>query len=124
VESIPSGRRRPGPYPLERLRRVPYPAVRIGNSIPRGAPQVQSGYENWRSDAETCARFCFTNPSGLMCGRCTKACPWNKQPGRLHDAVRRVVQRTPVFDRFFVKMDRVFGYGRQVIEDKWWLDEG
>ena len=87
-----------------------------------GEPEMQNGYENWRFDAERCTRFRLTNPNGLMCGRCIKVCPWNKPPGWTHDAVRWLIQHAPFLDRFLVRMDDVFGYGRQDLKDKWWFD--
>jgi reductive dehalogenase len=91
-------------------------------SISTGDTEIKNGYENWRFNAETCTKFRLTNPNGLMCGRCIKVCPWNKSSGWTHDSVRWMIQQTPLFDRFFVKMDSIFGYGKQDLRDRWWLE--
>ena len=50
------------------------------------------------------------------CSNCMRVCPYNKPQGWLHSLVKEVVKVTPTFDRFFVKMDRAMGYGKQVIK--------
>ena len=43
-----------------------------------------------------------------------------KPPGWLHDAVRWGVKNARWLDAFFVRMDDLFGYGKQVEADKFW----
>jgi reductive dehalogenase len=83
---------------------------------------IHNGYENWRFDVERCSKFRVTNQNGAACGRCIKVCPWNKPEGWTHDLVRWMIERNPFLDKLFVKMDDVWGYGKQDKRDKWWFD--
>ena len=91
-------------------------------AIPDGDTVMYNGYETWRLNVERCRKFRFSNPNGMMCGRCVKVCPWNKPEGWTHDVVRWLVQHAPLLDSFIVKMDDVWGYGKQDKRDKWWFD--
>jgi len=91
-------------------------------AIPMGDTVIYNGYENWRFDAEQCSKFRVTNQKGAVCGRCIKVCPWNKSEGWTHDLVRWMVKHTPVLDKPIVKMDDIWGYGKQDERDKWWFD--
>lgn len=91
-------------------------------AIPTGDKVMYNGYEVWRFDVERCSKYRITNQNGSSCGRCIKVCPWNKPGGWTHDMVRRMVKRTPFLDKLIVKMDGVWGYGKQDIRDKWWFD--
>ena len=91
-------------------------------AIPEGDKVMINGYENWRFDAERCSKFRLANPNGSSCGRCIKVCPWNKPEGWTHDLVRWIVKHAPLLDRFMVKMDDVWGYGKQDKRHKWWFD--
>ena len=92
------------------------------NAIPEGDKVMQGGYESWRFDAERCSKFRLSNPHGSACGRCIKVCPWNKPEGWTHDVVRWMVKHAPFLDKFMVKMDDVWGYGKQDKRYKWWFD--
>ena len=92
------------------------------NAIPKGDKEITNGYENWRFDAERCSKFRVGNPHGSACGRCIKACPWNKPEDRIHDLVRWIIQYVPLLNSFMVKMDNVFGYGKRDKKYKWWFD--
>ena len=92
------------------------------NAIPAGGKVMHNGYETWHFDAEQCSKFRVTNPNGSACGRCIKVCPWNKPEGWTHDLVRWMVKHAPLLDRFLVKMDDVWGYGKQDKRYKWWFD--
>jgi len=83
---------------------------------------IHNGYEKWEFNAEQCSKFRVTNQKGAVCGRCIKVCPWNKPKGWAHDVVRWMVRHIPVMDRPIVKMDDIWGYGKQDIYDKWWFD--
>ncbi len=91
-------------------------------AIPDGDKVMINGYENWRFDADRCSKYRVSNQSGSSCGRCIKVCPWNKPEGWTHDLVRWMVKQTPFLDRFLVKMDNVWGYGKRDKRYKWWLD--
>lgn len=92
------------------------------NAIPDGDKVMLRGYENWRFDAERCSKFRATNPHGSSCGRCIKVCPWNKPKGWSHDVVRYTVKHFPFLNSSIVKMDDIWGYGKQDKNYKWWFD--
>jgi reductive dehalogenase len=92
------------------------------NAIPRGGKVLYNGYETWHFDADQCSKFRTSNPNGSACGRCIKVCPWNKPEGLTHDLVRWMVKNSPFLDKFIVKMDDVWGYGKQDKRYKWWFD--
>jgi ferredoxin len=91
-------------------------------AIPEGGKVMHNGYETWHLDAEQCSKFRTTNPHGSACGRCIKVCPWNKPEGLTHDMVRWMVKHMPFTDKFLVKMDDTWGYGKQDNRYKWWFD--
>ncbi len=91
-------------------------------AIPSGGKVMYNGYETWHFNAEQCSKFRIINPHGSSCGRCIKVCPWNKPGGWTHDIIRWMVRKTPALDNFIVKMDDVWGYGRQDKRYKWWYD--
>ena len=92
------------------------------SSISRGDKTLENGYENWRFDAERCTMFRAMNTHGSSCGRCIKVCPWNKPGGWTHDVVRWMAKNTPFLDRFLVRMDSLWGYGRADPRYRWWFD--
>jgi len=83
---------------------------------------VHNGYETWELDVERCTKYRVGNPNGSFCGRCIKVCPWNKPKGWTHDLVRWMVSHTPFMNRFIIKIDDIWGYGKQDFDDKWWFD--
>jgi len=92
------------------------------NAISKGGKVIHNGYEHWKFDADRCTPFRVINQAGCSCGRCIKVCPWNKPEGRIHDTVRWMVKHTPFLDKFIVKMDDIWGYGKQDKRHKWWFD--
>ena len=91
-------------------------------AIPEGDKVMYNGYETWHFDAGQCSKFRISNPHGSACGRCIKVCPWNKPAGRTHDLVRWMVKKAPFLDKFIIKMDDAWGYGKQDKRYKWWFD--
>ena len=91
-------------------------------AIPMGDKVMYNGYETWRIDVERCTKFRVTNQSGSACGRCIKVCPWNKPRGWTHDMVRWLIKHMPFLDGFLIRMDRLWGYGKQDLRYKWWFD--
>ena len=83
---------------------------------------MYNGYEIWRQDVDRCTTFRIMNQKGAGCGRCIKVCPWNKPEGWSHDLIRWMVNHTPALDSAIVKMDGLWGYGKQNSRGKWWLD--
>jgi reductive dehalogenase len=92
------------------------------NAISVGDKVMYNGYETWKLKVERCSIYRITNRKGSACSRCIKVCPWNKPQGWTHDVTRWMVRHSPFLDRFVIKMDDVWGYGKQKIEDKWWFD--
>jgi reductive dehalogenase len=91
-------------------------------AIPFEDKVMYNGYEVWRFDSDRCATYRVTNQQGAACGRCIKVCPWNKPKGWPHDLIRWMVQHAPFWDKFIIKMDDVWGYGKQDTRYKWWFD--
>jgi len=78
----------------------------------------REGVLRWPINAEKC--FAFWAANGTDCSNCIRACPFNKPPGWLHDAVRWGVKNTRWLDPFFIRMDDLFGYGKQGRADRFW----
>ena len=77
-----------------------------------------SGIYKWYIDPERCLDFWARNNGS--CTNCVRVCPFNKPPGRLHDAVRSLVRTAPWLDPALETMDRLLGYGKRVkTEDVW-----
>ncbi len=87
-----------------------------------GDKVIFNGYKTWRQDVKTCTLFRFTQQHGSSCGQCIKVCPWNKPQGWTHDTVRWLAMHAPFLDKPIVKMDDIFGYGKQNPQNKWWFD--
>lgn len=101
---------------LKCARECPSKAISFGDKV------MHNGYETWKLDSDRCAMYRVTNQNGAACGRCIKVCPWNKPGGWTHDMVRWMVRHASVLDKFLIKMDEVWGYGKQDIRYKWWFD--
>ena len=67
----------------------------------------------WPIKAMKCMHWWEKNRS--HCSNCIRVCPFNKPDGWIHRVAKQVVSMTPIFDRFFVKLDRMLGYGKQSI---------
>lgn len=71
------------------------------------------GMLKWPIRAMDCLDWWVKN--GNHCSVCLRVCPWNKPNSPFHGAVRILAERN-ILTGFLVSMDRVFGYGKQVIE--------
>jgi reductive dehalogenase len=94
-------------------------------SISSGGPTVlgesisnHSGVLKWYIDPEKCYKFWVKN--WLDCTNCINVCPFNKPPGFLHDTTRNVIRNTSAFNRFFVWMDDLLGYGKPSCAKEYW----
>jgi len=76
-----------------------------------------AGELKWPINAEKC--FAFWARNNGSCMNCIRVCPFNKPGGWLHDIVRWLVKDTPRLDSLLVKMDDLFGYGKQIKPDFW-----
>ncbi len=77
-----------------------------------------SGVLKWYVDAEKC--FSFWAKNRLDCATCIRVCPFNKARGAIHDAVRSVVRKTALFNRYFVWMDSALGYDKPYPARRFW----
>jgi len=68
----------------------------------------------WPIKAMKCLYWWEKNKS--HCSNCIRVCPFNKPKGRFHTAIKKVVKTTSLFDKSLVKLDGIFGYGKQVLE--------
>ncbi len=91
-------------------------------SITDGPKTVYNGYEIWRNDVDSCARFRVTNSRGSSCGRCIKVCPWNKANSWYHELATRLAARSGLARRGLIWLDDAMGYGEEDPSLKWWLD--
>jgi len=78
----------------------------------------REGLLMWPVNAEKCLSFWAAN--GTSCSNCIRVCPFNKPSGWTHSLVRWGVKHIPWMDSFFVKMDDLFGYGKQVESKHYW----
>jgi reductive dehalogenase len=94
-------------------------------SICNGDPTVSgesisnhSGVLKWYINPEKCYKFWVKN--WLDCTNCISVCPFNKPPGHIHDATRNVIRNTSAFNRFFVWLDDLLGYGKPFQAKEYW----
>jgi epoxyqueuosine reductase len=80
-----------------------------------------SGVRKWYVNAERC--FAFWAKNRMDCTDCIRVCPFNKPSGFLHDLVRAVIKRTPLFNRTFVWMDKLLGYDKRISAAKFWASD-
>jgi epoxyqueuosine reductase len=97
------------------------PSRSIMHGDPTDRPNNKSNREGilrWPINAETCLAFWVAN--GTDCSNCIRSCPFNKPPGLLHDTVRWGIRNLRGLDPFFLRMDDLFGYGKQARPDQFW----
>jgi len=78
----------------------------------------REGLLRWPIDTEKC--FAFWAASRADCASCIRVCPFNKPPGWLHSAVKWGVKNTRWLDSTFIKLDNLFGYGKQHNATEFW----
>jgi len=80
-----------------------------------------AGELKWPIDAEKCIGHWAH--IGKPCTICISVCPFNKPDNWFHQSVRSFVDHVRWADPFYVKMDKLFGYGKpadpQDFWDKW-----
>lgn len=69
----------------------------------------------WPVKVVNCLSFWVKNRAD--CAVCLRSCPFNKSNGLLHSIVRRTIKTTSWFDPFFIRMDKIFKYGEQVLTE-------
>jgi reductive dehalogenase len=87
------------------------------HSIPRGERSSEPAGElnnkgtlKWQVNTETCRIYWAKN--NRDCGTCISVCPYNKVSTWQHRTVQWLTDHARWADRFFVKMDNLFGYGK------------
>lgn len=89
----------------------PSQAISRGEPAKEGpSPCNHSGITKWYVHPEKC--FIFWVKNWMDCNNCVSACPFNKPRGYLHDSARFFIKKTPVFNRFMLRLDDFFGYGK------------
>lgn len=99
------------------------PAQALPHGNPTEKPLDMSNREGilkWPIDAKKCITFWANR--GVDCSNCIRTCPFNKKTGKMHDAVRLMIRNSGVFNKTFVFLDDLFGYGRQKSSQKFWSD--
>ena len=77
-----------------------------------------SGVLKWYINPEKC--FLFWVKNRMDCNTCVSVCPFNKPAGILHDLVRFLIKRFPIFNNLMVHMDGLLGYGKPVKNKNFW----
>ncbi len=106
------------------VRHCPSQAISADGPAMKGpSPCNHSGVEKWYINPEKC--FMFWVKNWMDCNNCVMVCPFNKPPGKLHEFVRYMIRKHPVFNRFMLRMDDVMGYGRAIPnhEKNFWESE-
>jgi reductive dehalogenase len=70
------------------------------------------GIYKWYINPEKCFQFWVRNKGD--CANCIRVCVFNKPDTRFHRFVRWHVKNLPQFDRFYLWMDDVCGYGKKI----------
>lgn len=78
----------------------------------------REGIRIWHINASKCASFWANNI--MDCANCIRTCPFNKTPGILHDLAKWKIRKTKLFNRTFVRLDNLLGYGKKRDSDKFW----
>jgi epoxyqueuosine reductase len=79
------------------------------------------GVLKWPTNPEQCFQFWVANRTD--CANCIRVCPFNKETGWHHDLVRVLIKRVPWLNPLFVRLDDLFGYGRQFDPTTIWEDQ-
>lgn len=98
-----------------------------GQAIPHGDMTTeghnisnQSGILKWYVNAEKCFAFWAKNHSD--CANCIRVCPFNKPSGVIHDLSRAIIRKTPLLNRFLLRIDDILGYDKPFPVEKFWED--
>ena len=98
-----------------------------GQAIPHGDMTTeghnisnQSGILKWYVNAEKCFAFWAKNRSD--CANCIRVCPFNKPSGVIHDLSRAIIRKTPLLNRFLLRIDDILGYDKPFPVEKFWED--
>jgi reductive dehalogenase len=100
-------------------RRCPGQAITFSEPTDAGETISNNpGIHKWYIDPEKCFQFWVRNRGD--CAVCIRVCVFNKPNTWFHNKVRWHVKNLPQFDRFYLWMDDLCGYGRQMkMKDAW-----
>ncbi len=94
----------------------PGQAIKYGDRTDRAWDDSNSmNLLKWPVKPMNCLTYWIKNRTD--CAVCLRTCPFNKPKGPLHSMVRKTIETTSWFDRSFIKMDKVFKYGEQVLTE-------
>ncbi|MCG8473023.1 MAG: reductive dehalogenase [Desulfobacterales bacterium] len=89
-------------------------------------PSNNPGMKKYYVNTWSCLEFWVSSGGG--CSNCIAVCPYSKPGTWIHDIVKAVSSKTTAFNRAFVKMDDVLGYGQTLEKHsdpfEWWRSEG
>ena len=91
-------------------------------SISFGDKVLYNGYEKWPNDVEKCTKQRCGNKMGSGCGVCIAVCPWNKPYTPFHRFIQWTMRHFPFARNFAVLGDRLLGYDKPNLKNKWWFD--
>lgn len=91
-------------------------------AISFGPKKIFNGYEMWKPDVETCARYRLTNQKGSACGRCMKTCAYNTEGLLAHRLFLRMAIHLPFARKWIIDLDDRLGNGARNPVKKWWWD--
>ncbi|MCC7411131.1 MAG: hypothetical protein IT495_05820 [Gammaproteobacteria bacterium] len=97
-------------------RECPCQAISYGDKI------MFNGYEMWKPDTFTCAKYRTTNSGGAACGRCMKTCPWNIEGVLAERLFVWAAIHLPFTRQWIARLDDRLGNGRINPVKKWWFD--
>lgn len=96
-----------------------------GHAIPTGKPTTEivdisnrKGLYRWPINAVKCFKFWSVN--GTACAACVRVCPFNKPPGKIHDAVRWGIKNMRFLDKLFLWGDDLLGYDKRADSVHFW----
>jgi epoxyqueuosine reductase len=79
------------------------------------------GVLKWPVNAEQCYKYWIANRTD--CANCIRMCPFSKKEGWWHhDLVRAFIKNAPWMNPFFVWLDDIFGYDKQLDPTTIWED--
>ncbi|MBW1722415.1 MAG: reductive dehalogenase [Deltaproteobacteria bacterium] len=100
-------------------RNCPSQAITFGEPTMEGPSMSNfSGVLKWYINPEKC--FLFWVKNWMDCNNCVMSCPFNKPAGKIHDLTRFLIRRAPIFNRAFLWMDDLMGYGKPLRNKRYW----
>jgi len=92
------------------------------NASPFGPKVMFNGYEIWKPDVEKCGKYRLTNMKGPSCGRCMKACPYNREGLVKSERLLWLSIDVLALRRQLIDQDDRTGGGARNPVKRWWLD--